>query len=222
MKLLWLIVKTDLTVARRVKSDWLHPWVTFLLLASLLSLVWRSQSDPSTAIGVGSIWLFAMLTSLLALENLFGRDHTSGMLDQYLMHGHPVFLVALGRIVSRYLLIGFPVCLLSSVAGMFIGLTPSILWVLVATLTLATPSLTAIGVLGASLSIGIERSGVLLAILILPLYIPSFLLGVGICQSAIAGESSWGPWLWLAAVTSGTLTIIPFAITASLKVSQEY
>ena len=222
MRLFWTIVKTDLLIARRVKSDWLHPSAVFLMLAFLFSFIWRGQADPSVAIGMGSIWLLGMLTTLIALENLFGRDHTSGVLDQYLIQGQPVFLVTLGRIASRWLLVGLPVCILSSVAAALIGLPSSTWWVLITSLAIATPTLTAIGVLGAALTIGIERSGILLAILILPLYIPTFVLGIGICQSASEGELLWGPWFWLAAVTSGTLTLIPFAITASLKVSQEY
>ena len=146
----------------------------------------------------------------------------SGMLDQYLMGNSPLFVFALSRVCSRWLLVGLPICLLSPIAGWVLGLDLSTILLIICMLALATPAFTAIGVLGAALSVGIERGGVLLAILVLPLYVPIFLLGVGICRLQIFDEFSWGPVFWLMSITSATLTLIPFAISASLKICQEY
>ena len=222
MSLFWLVFKTDLLVALRVKSDVLHPLAMFVLLSFFCSSITLALSDDAKLTGVGLIWLVAMVSNLLALESLFARDDHSGVIDQYLIHGKPLFVVALARICSRWIAVGLPICIASPFATLLVGLTWIDSALLFLTLLLATPVFTALSMLGAALSIGVERGGVLLAILILPIYIPVFLLGVGIGQTSELSELTMGPILWLLATAFGTLTISPFAIAASLKVSQEY
>ena len=222
MSVYWLVLKTDFITAFRVRADWLHPIATFLLFVFLLSFILSERDHAMQFTGAGSLWLLAMLTNLLAIENLFGRDQQSGLIAQYLMHGKPVFLVVLARITSRWLLVGTPVCLLSALAAWLLGLTPTVILPLVATLSIAMPAMIAIGIFGAALSVGLERSSVLLAMLVLPLYLPMFLLGIGICHASLSETFTWGPLFWLIAIASATLTLSPFASSFALKISQEY
>lgn len=218
----WIIFRSDLLVAVRFKSDSLHPLLMFLLLAFLSTLVVHNRTFDTSMVAVGSVWLAAMIANLLALETLFNRDAESGMVDQFLVHSQPLFLVTLGRVLSRWLLVGLPICLLSPVAALLMGLHYLDSLGLAASLFIATPALTALGVLGSALSIGIERGGVLLAILILPLYLPVYLLGVGFGQSLLLSQFNWSPLLWLTAISIGAITVVPFAIGFALKISQEY
>ena len=159
---------------------------------------------------------------MLSTENLFHRDYDDGSLELMLLHNRPLFLGVLGKLLAHWCVSGLPVAILSPLAAVFINAPPEIIVTLVGTLLLGTPVLTLIGGIGAALTAGRGRGGLLLAVLVMPLYIPVLIFGSGACYRILDGAVATGPMLWLTALLAGSITLAPFAIGAALKGSQEY
>ena len=172
MNIYFQTLNRDLRIALRNPSSVLNPLLFFIISVSLFPLAISPEATTLSQIAAGIIWVASMLAVLLSLNALFHHDFENGVLEQMVTSHHPLPLLILAKITAHWLLTGIPIILLSPLLGVFLFLDEQGIKVLMLTLLLATPSLSLIGSIGASLIVGIKNSGMLLSLLILPFYIP--------------------------------------------------
>jgi heme exporter protein B len=165
-------LKRDLKIAIRNPSRVLNPLLFFIISVSLFPLAISPESSTLSQIASGIIWVASMLSVLLSLNNLFYYDFENGILEQMIISHHNLPLLILAKTTAHWLLTGLPIVLISPLLGGLLFLDFSAIKILMLSLLLATPSLSLIGAIGASLIVGIKNSGMLLSLLIIPLYIP--------------------------------------------------
>ncbi len=214
--------RRDLLVAIRARTETANPIAFFVLALSLFVFAVGTDSETLPRVAPGVVWVVALFAAMLSTENLFHRDHDDGSLELMLLDRRPLFLGVLGKLLAHWCVSGLPVAILSPLAVVFISAPVEIITILVGTLLLGTPVLTLIGGIGAALTAGLGRGGLLLAILVMPLYIPVLIFGSGACYRVLDEVSATGPVLWLIALLAGSITLAPFAIGAALRGSQEY
>ncbi|HBP13732.1 MAG TPA: heme exporter protein CcmB [Gammaproteobacteria bacterium] len=214
--------RRDLLVAIRARTETANPIAFFVLALSLFVFAVGTDSETLPRVAPGVVWVVALFAAMLSTENLFQRDHDDGSLELMLLDSRPLFLGVLGKLLAHWSVSGLPVAILSPLAAVFINAPFEIIAILVGTLLLGTPVLTLIGGIGAALTAGLGRGGLLLAVLVMPLYIPVLIFGSGACYRVLDGATVTGPVLWLTALLAGSITLAPFAIGAALRGSQEY
>ncbi|MCE2424694.1 MAG: heme exporter protein CcmB [Pseudomonadales bacterium] len=216
MKLFLAQFRRDLLLAVRSRSDAANPVVFFILTTSVLGL--GTDSD----LGPGVIWVLALFANVLAVEGVFERDHEEGTLEQLMVHARPLFPAVLGKLAAHWAVSGLPVAILSPlVAFVLYGSTTGIP-VLVASLLVGTPTLTLLGAIGAALTIATGRGGLLVAILVLPFYVPVLIFGASASAAAMTGEPFDFALLALGALLTASITAAPFAVGKALAISQEH
>lgn len=218
---LYWIIRRDLTLAMRRRSDLFTTLFFFVIVVSLFPLGIGPELDTLRLIAPGVVWVAALLASMLALERLFAADYADGTLEQMLLTPQPTFLLVLGKVLAHWLVTGVPLVLIAPVLGLQYDLTADALGVLIVTLLLGTPALSLIGAIGAALTLGLRGGGVLLSLLILPLYIPVLIFGAGAVEAHISGLGAAGHIYLLAAFLVVALFFAPLATAAALKVSIE-
>lgn len=211
--LLWLELKGAL--ARPVET--LNP-IAFLVLAVMLFAVVLPAASLAQ-FGGSILWVLVLLTTLLALDSLFRKSFDDGTLEQLLVHAQVPFLAVLLRLFVHWLLSGLLLTLLSPLLGLSLQLPPDALWVLFLAMLAGTPALTLLGGMGAALTVGFSRGGVLLALLVLPLFIPVLIFGASAVQESLIGASVSAQLYWLTFISALALLIGPFATLAGLKIS---
>jgi len=202
-------LKRDLRVAIRNPSSVLNPLLFFVISVSLFPLA------------IGIIWVASMLAVLLSLNALFHHDFENGVLEQMVISHHSLPLLILSKITAHWILTGIPIILLSPLLGLFLFLDGESVKVLMLTLLLATPSLSLIGAIGASLIVGIKNSGMLLSLLILPLYIPILIFASSAVSQAQFGLDITGQLYFLATILVVSIMATPFVSSIALKISLE-
>lgn len=216
----WIVLR-DLTLAWRRRSDVLSTLFFFVIVVSLFPLGIGPEMQLLRSIAPGVVWVAALLASMLALGRLFATDYQDGTLEQLLLTPQPLYLVVLGKVLAQWLCSGVPLALIAPVVGIQFGLAKESLWVLVISLLLGTPVLGLIGSIGAALTLGLRGGGVLLSLLVLPLYIPVLIFGAGAVDASIAGTSPAANLSLLGAVLAVTLVFAPWATSAALRISLE-
>lgn len=215
------IVLRDLTLAMRRRSDVLSALFFFVIVVSLFPLGIGPELDTLRQIAPGVFWVAALLASMLALEKLFAVDFEDGTLEQMLLTPQPVFILVLGKIFAHWLVTGVPLALLAPLLGLQYDLAAEPLWVLMLTLLLGTPALSLIGAIGAALTLGLRGSGVLVPLLVLPLYIPVLIFGAGAVEANVSGLGATGHLYMLSAILLLALVAAPPATAAALRISVE-
>ncbi|CAM3696145.1 heme exporter protein CcmB [Parendozoicomonas haliclonae] len=216
---LGVILKRDLQLAFRNRGDLINPLVFFLLVASLFPLGVGPSSDVLLIMGGGVVWVSALLANLLAMDSLFRSDYEDGSLEQLMLSPTPLWMVAMTKVLAHWLVTGLPITLLAPVIAVMFGLPSQALPAVVMTLLLGTPMLSLIGAIGAGLTVGLRKGGILLSLLTLPLYIPVLILGTGAIDAAV-NELPWHAHLmWQGVLVVLGVTFAPLAIGASLRVS---
>ncbi|EGH95958.1 MULTISPECIES: heme exporter protein CcmB [Pseudomonas syringae group] len=213
-----LILREARLLARR-PAELANPLVFFALVIALFPLAIGPDTQLLQALSPGLLWVAALLAVLLSLDGLFRGDFEDGSLEQWVLSPHPLALLVLGKVLAHWVFSGLALVLLSPVLALMLGLPGQCLPVLMLSLLLGTPVLSLLGAVGAALTVGLKRGGVLLALLILPLYIPVLILGSAALQAALQGVSATGYLLWLGSLTVLAITLTPFAIAAGLKIS---
>jgi heme exporter protein B len=191
------------------------------VIASLFPLGIGPESALLLRMAPGVLWVSALLAAMLSLQRLFSTDYSDGTLEQMALSTTPLGLLVLAKSVAHFLLSGLPLVLVAPVLGLQFGLDERALGVLVASLLLGTPTLSLIGSIGAALTLGVRGAGVLLSLLILPLYIPVLIFGAGAVEADAAGLGAGGHLSLLAALLVVSLFFAPLATTAALKISLE-
>ena len=167
------------------------------------------------------MWVGALLAAMLSLNRMFAADHQDGTLEQMALSPTPLALLVSGKILAHWLVSGLPLVLLAPVLGIQFDLSNRALVVLVLSLLLGTPLLSLIGAIGAALTLGVRGGGVLLSLLVLPLYVPALIFGAGAVEADITGLGAGGHLSLLAALTVLAAFFAPWAATAALRIALE-
>ena len=215
------VLRREVSLALRQKGEVLTPLVFFVVIASLFPLGVGPESALLLRMAPGVLWVSALLAAMLSLQRLFATDYADGSLEQMLLSATPLPLLAAAKALSHFLLSGLPLVLMAPILGLQFGLDGRALGILMLSLLLGTPTLSLIGGIGAALTLGVRGAGVLLSLLVLPLYIPVLIFGAGAVEADAAGLGAGGHLSLLAALLVLSLFFAPFATTAALKISLE-
>ena len=215
------IVLRDLLLALRSRSDVGTALLFFVIVTTLFPLGIGAEPGTLRAIAPGVIWVAALLSSLLSLGRLFALDHADGTLEQIALGAAPLGAVVAAKAFAHWLVSGLPLVLIAPLIALQYDLPAPLYGVLVLSLLLGTPVLSLIGAIGAALTLGLRGGGVLLALLVLPLYVPVLIMGAGGVEMAAAGMGAQGHLLLLAAMLVGAAALAPWAIAAALRISIE-
>lgn len=213
--------RRELTQALRSVQDAANPIVFLFLAITLFALGVGAEPEALAAYAPAIIWVLVLLANLLALDALFRRDFDDGTLEQLVLLGRPLFVPVLAKMAAAWCLTGLAMTVLAPFAGLLLYLPAEALPVTVLTLLAGSPALTLFGAVGAALTVSVRGGGVLLALLILPLYVPTLIFGAGAIGLATSGADVRAQILLLAAISMLSVTIAPFAVQAALKISLE-
>ena len=213
------LVAREARLLFRRPAELLNPLVFFALVIALFPLAVGPETQLLKTLSPGLLWVAALLSVLLSLDGLFRSDFEDGSLEQWVLSPNPLALLVLAKVLAHWAFSGLALVILSPLLGLMLGLPVACLPVLLISLLLGTPVLSLLGAVGAALTVGLKRGGLLLALLILPLYIPVLILGSGALQAALQGMPASGYLLWLGSLTALAVTLTPFAIAAGLKIS---
>lgn len=214
-----LLLAREARLLFRRPAELANPLVFFAIVIALFPLAVGPEAQLLQTISPGLLWVAALLSVLLSLDGLFRSDFEDGSLEQWVVSPHPLALLVLAKVLAHWAFSGLALVLLAPLLGLMLGMPFSSLPVLLISLLLGTPVLSLLGAVGAALTVGLKRGGLLLALLILPLYIPVLILGSGALQAALQGLPAMGHLLWLSSLTALAVTLAPFAIAAGLKIS---
>ena len=215
------IVRRDLLMVMRRKSEVLTALFFFVIVTSLFPLGIGPEPTLLRKIAPGVLWVAALLATMLGLQRMFAADHTDGTLEQMAISPTPLVMLVVGKIGAHWLVSGLPLVLVAPVLGIQFDLDASALGVLVVALLLGTPLLSLIGSIGAALTLGVRGGGVLLSLLVLPLFIPALIFGAGAVEAHISGLGAGGHLSLLAAMLALAVFFAPWATTAALRIALE-
>lgn len=213
------VIKRELLTAFRRKSDILNPLWFFIIVITLFPLGIGPEPNLLLRIAPGIIWVAALLSALLSMERLFRDDFLDGSLEQLMLTTTPLGVVVTAKVVAHWLLTGLPILLVSPLLAVFLSLDANTFMATFITLLLGTPVLSFVGAIGVALTVGLRKGGVLLSLLVLPLFIPVLIFATSAIDAASFGVSYSGPVAILGAMLVASVTLSPFAIAASLRVS---
>jgi heme exporter protein B len=214
----WAVAR-DLKLALRSRTELAVQLLFYVIVVSLFPLATSPEKNLLSTMGPGVLWVAALLASLLSLPRLFAADYADGTLEQIALSPHPLVALVLGKIAAHWLTSGLPIALLAPLLGLQYAMDGDALVVMTATLAIGTPILSLLGAIGAALTLGLRSSGSLLALLILPLYVPVLIFGAGAVDAARSGLgvdanlSLLGAGLLLAMVGA------PFAAAAAVRIA---
>ena len=214
-------LRREIALGLRQKGEVLTPLVFFVVIASLFPLGVGPESALLLRMAPGVLWVSALLAAMLSLQRLFAMDYADGSLEQMALSGTPLGLLVVAKALSHFLLSGLPLVLMAPVLGLQFGLEGRALGILMLSLLLGTPTLSLIGSIGAALTLGVRGAGVLLSLLILPLYIPVLIFGAGAVEADASGLGAGGHLSLLAALLVLSVFFAPLATTAALRISLE-
>ncbi|SDL39051.1 heme exporter protein B [Modicisalibacter muralis] len=212
-------VKRDLTLMLRRRSEVINPLVFFALVITLFPLGISPAPALLAEIAPGLLWVAALLATQLSLDALFRGDHDDGSLEQLLLAPQPLAALVLAKVLVHWLLTGLPLALMAPLLGLMLSLPSGGYGVLMLSLALGSASLSLIGAIGAALTVGLARGGVLLSLLVLPLYIPVLIFGAGAVQVITLGGNAAPHLAILGALLAVALMLAPWAIAAALRIS---
>ena len=221
LKALNCIIRRDLLLAFRRRSDVLTTLFFFVIVATLFPLGVGPEAALLRTMAPGILWVAALLASMLALGRLFALDYEDGTLEQMLLAAEPLTVIVIGKVIAHWLVSGLPLVLLAPLLAVQFDLPPESIAVLFFSLLIGTPVLSLIGSIGAALTLGVRGGGVLVSLLVLPLYIPVLIFGAGAVGAQASGLGSSAHLLLLGGVLAGAAALAPWATAASLRVSLE-
>ncbi|MDH4245800.1 MAG: heme exporter protein CcmB [Nitrospira sp.] len=215
------IVRRDLLLAMRRRSDAAMSVFFLVIVVSLFPLGVGPEPAVLRTIGPGVLWVAALLACLLSLARVFTADYVDGTLEQMVLVPQPLAVLVVGKVFAHWVISGLPIVLLSPLLGLQFGLSGESLGVLVMSLLLGTPALSMIGAIGAALVLGVRGSGLLVALLVLPLYVPVLIFGAGAVTSSMAGIGGEANLSLLGACLVLSLFLAPWATGAALRIALE-
>jgi len=212
-------VRRELVLALRRRSDIVNPLAFFLMVGVMFPLAVSPEAKFLAQVAPGVIWVAALLACLLSADGIFRSDFDDGSLEQMLVSPQPLVLVVLAKVLSHWLMSGFCLAFMSPLLAMMLFLPSEGYAALVASLLLGTPTLSLLGAIGAGLTVGLRKGGILISLLILPLYIPVLIFGAGTVLAGSMGLPIAGYLALLGALLVLSVMLAPFAVAAALKIS---
>lgn len=209
----------DLRLALRNRHELANPLIFFVLVVSLFPLAVTPTAEALQSMAPGVIWVSALLAVLLSLDRLFKQDYDDGSLDQLMLSPNPLMILVFAKVIAHWLLTGLPLVIVAPLLGMFMSLPADAVSVLVYSLLLGTPVLSLIGAIGVSLTVAVNRGGVLLSLIVLPLYIPVLIFGANAVDVAMDGLSVKGQLTFLAAMLALAISLAPLATSVALRIT---
>ena len=208
---------------REMQALWRHPLqilnpIAFLFLGVMLFAI-ALPGESQHVYGGGVLWVLVLLTTILSLDTLFRRDYDSGVLEQMLISAPSPFALILLKLLAQWAVSGLVMTLLAPILGLLLSVPPEGIGVLTLSLLIGTPALTLLGGVGAGLTVGLNRGGIVLALLVLPLFLPALIFGVGAVQEVLIGARATSQLSWLGVISMVALTVGPFATLAGLRIS---
>ena len=216
-----VIVLRDLLLAMRRRADVATTLFFFVIVASLFPLGVGPEPKLLRAMAPGIVWVAALLASMLSLERLFAADYADGSLEQLVLAPEPLVLVVIGKVLAHWLVSGLPLVLISPVIALQYDLPAEAIVTLLLALLLGTPLLSLIGAIGAALTVGVRGGGVLISLLVLPLYVPVLIFGAGAVDASTIGMETGGHLSILGALLLLGMVLAPWATAAALRISLE-
>jgi heme exporter protein B len=219
LEVLGCVVRRDLLLALRNRSDVGTALLFFVIVTTLFPLGIGAEPQLLRAIAPGAIWVAALLSSLLSLGRLFAADYADGTLEQIALSPYPLVALVGGKIVAHWLTTGLPLAVIAPIVGLQYAMQEETLAVLAAGLLLGTPILSLLGAIGAALTLGLRSSGSLLALLILPLYVPVLVFGAGAVEAVRTGVGASAHLSLLGAGLLVACVAAPFAAAAAVRIA---
>lgn len=221
LSVFWQVIRRDLLLAMRQKSDVLNTLFFFVVVVTMVPLGIGPEPALLRDIAAGVVWVAALLAAILSLPRLFANDYADGTLEQMLLSAEPLSLIVLGKAAAHWLTTGLPLTVMAVVFGVVFDLDIDAAIALVASLAIGTPVLSLIGAIGAALTLGVRGGGVLTSLLVLPLYIPVLIFGAGSVGAAASGLAVAAYFLLLGAFLLASAVLMPWAVAIALRISIE-
>lgn len=213
------VLRRDFSLAWRSRADLVNPLGFFVLVVSLFPLGMSPDPALLARIGPGLVWIAALLAVLLSLENLFRSDRDDGALEQVLMSSSPLPVLVLARVLAHVATVGLPLVVITPLLALMLNIQGDAFVALMAGIALGVPVLCMVGAIGAALTTGLPRGGVLVALIVLPLYVPVLVFGAGAAHAATLGLPYAGQLAILGALLALSFALAPFAIAGALRIS---
>ncbi|MDR3416798.1 MAG: heme exporter protein CcmB [Nevskia sp.] len=217
MNAAWAVFRRELLLAARRPAEWIQPLVFYAIVAVLFPLGVEAHDPALKVFAPAVIWVGALLAALLGVERMFRGDLDDGTLEQLLLAEAPTALLVAAKLAAHWLLTAVPLVVAAPLLGVALGLEPLAVKVLTLSLLLGTPTLMFTGGFAAALTVGAQRAGMLLPILVLPLMTPAVIFGGGAVRAANAGLPFDAPLYFLAALLALSVTLLPFAAAGALR-----
>lgn len=221
LSILRCVIRRDLVLAYRRRADAMTSLFFFIIVVSLFPLGVGPEPNQLRLMAPGILWVAALLASMLSLGRMFSFDYLDGTLEQMLIGAAPLGVIVAGKVFAHWLVSGFPLVLTAPVLGIMFDLPSEQLLVLTASLLIGTPVLSLIGGVGAALTLGVRGGGVLVSLLVLPLYVPVLIFGAGAAGAVAAGQGGQAHLMLLGALLVVASLFAPLASAAGLRISLE-
>lgn len=215
------VIRRDLMLAFRQRMDVMNTLLFFVVVVTIVPLGVGADPNLLRAIAPGVVWVAALLAAVLSLQRLFASDYQDGTLEQMLLAGEPLPVIVLGKVVAHWLVTGIPVTAISILLALMFDIDRDAALTLSLSLAAGTPVLSFLGAVGASLTLSLRGAGVLISLLVLPLYIPVLILGAGAAEAVASGLDGTPYLLLLAALSLLSMVLAPWAIATALRISVE-
>ncbi len=221
LELFFSVVRRDLLLAMKQKSDLIQTLFFFAVVVTLVPLGVGAETNLLRSMAPGVVWVAALLAALLSLPRLFAHDWADGTLEQMLISAEPLTVIVLAKVAAHWLVTGVPMTVFSVIFGVMFDLPVEETLVLTAALALGTPVLSLVGAIGAALTLGLRAGSVLTSLLVLPLYIPVLVFGAGAAVQVAVSVSPAAYLMVTGALTLFALAAAPFAVAAALRISMQ-
>lgn len=215
----WCVLRRELTIAWRRSTDVLTPLVFFAIVVALFPLGVGPEPNTLSIMAPGVLWVAALLATMLSLERLFAHDYADGSLELLALAPQPLGLMVLAKVTAHWLLTGLPLVVMAPLFAMQLQLPTEALGTLLTSLLLGTPILSLLGSVGAALTLGLRGGGVLVSLLVLPLYTPVLIFGAGAVATSASGFDAAALLSLLGAILALALTFAPMATAAAIRIS---
>ena len=219
MRIYLHILRRDLLLAMRHRAELINPLLFFVLVVVLFPLGIGTEQKLLSSIAPAIVWIAALLSALLSLDHIFRSDMEDGSLEQMIISTQPTSLIVLAKITAHWMTTGLLITLVGPLLGVFLGLSGDTAQMLFFTLCIGTPILSAIGSIGVALTVGLRRGGIILSLLVLPLYVPVLIFASQTVSAANAGVAVTASLALLAALLMLAMALSPWATAAALRMS---
>jgi len=213
------LVQRDLLLAFRHRGELINPLLFFMIVVTLFPLGVSPEETLLRTLAPGVIWIAALLSALFSLESMFRSDFDDGALEQMALSPQPLPVLVLAKVLAHWLVSGLPMLMMAPLLALLLAMPGTGIQALELTLLVGTPLLSLIGSIGVALTVGMRRGGVLLTLLVLPLYVPILIFATNAVTAAVAGLPYDGQMYFLAALLALAMTLSPFATAAALRIS---